>query len=188
MSRLRLRPGSCRDIVQVEPVPACAGEEVQAASAADYPGARWERLSVREHDPVFARRLGAIGAEFGQGEPITIRAVAAEQRDTRACHRQGAGAPDVVVPAGHGAVADAHDREIAVVAGPGARVIDVEGIAVADRVPRTDLGVLREMPGGLQVGGEPDDPVRAHWLLALSPAPAVVAVDSFVEIADPDLP
>src|SRR5437588_344563 len=107
MSRLRLRPGSCRDIVQVEPVPACAGEEVQAASAADYPGAR---------------------------------------------------------------------------------VIDVEGIAVADRVPRADLGVLRVVPDRFQAGGEPDDPVRAHRLLALSPAPAVVAVDSFVEIADPDLP
>ena len=90
--------------------------------------------------------------------------------------------------AGHGIIADAHDREVGVVAGPGARVIDVEGIAVADRVPRADLGVLRVVPGGLQIMGEPHDPVRAHRLLALSPAPAVVAVDSFVEIADPDLP
>src|SRR5437763_99701 len=136
MSRLRLRPGSCRDIVHVEAVPACPGEEVQAAATADYPGALRERLSIREHDPVFAGRPGAVGAEFGQGEPVTIRAVAAEQRDTRACHRQGTGAPDVIVPAGHGTVADTHDREIAVVAGPAARVIDVEGIAVADRVPR----------------------------------------------------
>src|SRR5690348_65806 len=136
MSRLRLRPGSCRDIVHVEPVPACPGEEVQAAATADYPGARWERLSIREHDPVFAGRPGAVSAKFGEGEPVTVRAVAPEQRDTRARRRQGAGALDFVVPAGHGAVADAHDREIAVVAGPGARVIDVEGVAVADRVPR----------------------------------------------------
>jgi hypothetical protein len=61
----------------------------------------------------------------------------------RARHRQDTGAPDFVVPAGHGTVADAHDREIAVVAGPGARVIDVEGITVADRVPRADLAVFR---------------------------------------------
>ena len=92
MSRLRLRPGSCRDIVHVKAVPACPGEEVQAAATADYPGALGERLAIREHDPVFAGRPGAAGAKSGQGEPVTIRAVAAEQRDTRARHRQGTGA------------------------------------------------------------------------------------------------
>jgi hypothetical protein len=74
-------------------------------------------------------------------------------------------ARDVVVPAGHGVIADAHDRGVGVVAGPGARVVDVEGVAVADRVPRPDLGVLRIVPGGLQAGGEPDDPVRADRLI-----------------------
>ena len=94
------------------------------------------------------------------------------------CHCQGAGAGDVVVPAGHGAVADAHDREVGVVAGPGAGVIDVEGVAVADRVPRPDLGVLRVVPGGLQIRGEPDDPVGADRLCAVGPSPAVVAVNA----------
>jgi hypothetical protein len=46
-------------------------------------------------------------------------------------------------------VADANDREIGVVAGPSARVIDVEGIAIVDRVPRPDLGVFGIVPGSL---------------------------------------
>jgi hypothetical protein len=71
-------PVHARDIVHVELVPACASQEVQAASAADYLGALGERLSAREHDPVFAGRPGAAGAESGEGEPVTIRAVAAE--------------------------------------------------------------------------------------------------------------
>jgi len=43
----------------------------------------------------------------------------------------------------------------------------VEGIAVTDRVPRADLGVLRVVPGRLQAGGEPDDPVRADRLVGI---------------------
>ena len=54
---------------------------MQAASTADYPGVLGEWLSVREHDPVFTGRLGAVGAEFGKAEPVAIRAIAAEQRD-----------------------------------------------------------------------------------------------------------
>src|SRR6266568_8261574 len=156
-------------------------------SAADYLGAFRERLPVRERDAVFTGRLGAVVAEIGGGEPVMVGAVAAEQRDAGTCHRQGAGAFDVVVPAGHGAVADAYDREIGVVAGPGARVVDVEGIAVADRVPRPDLGVFRVVPGGLQIGGEADDPVRPDWLRAITQTPAVVPVDALVEVAGPDL-
>lgn len=79
------------------------------------------------------------------------------------------------MPAGHGTVADAHDWEIGVVAGPGVRVIDVEGIAIADRIPWPDLGVFGVVPGRLQSGREPDDPVRANRLLAIGLTPAVVA-------------
>ena len=163
-------------------------QEMQAAAAADDLGACRERLPAGEHHPVLAGGLGAIGAEFGQGEPVMIGAVAAEQRDPGARHRQGAGAFDVVVPAGHGVIADAHDREIGVIAGPGARVVHVEGIAVTDRIPRADLGVSRVVPDGLQPGREPDDPVGADRLFGAVLAPAVVAVDSLVEVADPDLP
>ena len=130
----------------------------------------------------------SVGVELGDGEPVTVGSVAAGQRNMGARHRQRAGAFDVVVPAGHGTVADAHDREVGVVAGPGARVVDVEGVAAADRVPRADLGVFRVVPDGLQAGGEADDPVRADRLLALSPASAVVAVDALVEVPGPDLP
>ncbi len=65
-------------------VPAGIGEEVQAASAADDLGGRRERLAVREHDPVFTGRLGAVGTDLGQGEPVIVGAVAAEQRNPRA--------------------------------------------------------------------------------------------------------
>jgi hypothetical protein len=57
---------------------------VQAATAAEYLSTRRERLPVRKHDPVFTGRLGTIGTELGQGEPIMIGAVPAEQSDTRA--------------------------------------------------------------------------------------------------------
>ena len=65
---------------------------MQAASAADDLGACRERLPAGEHDPVLTGRLGTIGAELGQGKPVMIGAVAAEQRDTGTRHRQGAGA------------------------------------------------------------------------------------------------
>ena len=103
------------------------GEEMQAAAAAGDLGACQERLPAGEHHPVLAGGPGMIGAEFSQGQPVMIGAVAAEQRDPGARYRQGAGAFDVVVPAGHGAIADTHDREIGVIAGPGAHVIHVEG-------------------------------------------------------------
>ena len=178
---------SSRDVADVELVPVSVGEEVQAGSSAGYLGAGREWLPVREHDPVFAARAGVTGGELGHGEPVTVWAVAAEQRDAGACHGQGPGAFDLVVPAGHGVLADAHDREITVVAGPGAGVVDVEGGAVADRLPRADLGVPGVVPGGFQCGGEPDDPVRADRLLGVRLAPAVVAVDSLVEVSGPDL-
>ena len=146
--------------------------ESAAAIPARLPGCRARALPVREHNPVFTGRVGAPGVELGDGEPVVVGPVAAEQRDTVARHRQGTGAFDVVVPAGYGTVADAHDWEVGVVAGPGARVIDVEGVAVADRVPRADLGIFRVMPGGLQIGGEPDDPISADRFLAISPAPS----------------
>jgi hypothetical protein len=88
------------DIVHVELVPAGVGEEMQAASAADDLGARRERLPAGKHDPVFTSRLGTIGAEFDPGEPVIIGAVAAEQPDTGARHRQGGSASDLVAPAG----------------------------------------------------------------------------------------
>lgn len=78
---------SSRDIVHVELVPPGTGKEVQAASAADHQSAWRERLPIGEHDPVFTSRLGTIRTEFGQGEPVMIGAVAAEQRDTVARHR-----------------------------------------------------------------------------------------------------
>ncbi len=148
-----IRLSSSRDFVHVQLVPAGVGEEMQAASAADDLSAWWERFPVGEHDPVFTGRLGTIRIELGEGEPVIIGALAARQRDPGARHRQGSGAPDVVVPAGHDTVADAHDREIGVVAGPGARVIDVKGIAIVDRLPRfgaargakrRDLGVRQK--------------------------------------------
>lgn len=117
-----------------------------------------------------------------------IGAVAAEQRNTGARHRQGAGAFDVIVPASHAAVADAHDRKIGVVAGPGPCVVHIEGIAVADRIPRADLGVPGVVPGRRQSGREADDPGCANRLVGIGLAPAVVAVDSLVVVADPDLP
>jgi hypothetical protein len=43
---------------------------MQSASAADDLGACRDRLPAGEHDPVFTRRLGAVGAELGQGEPV----------------------------------------------------------------------------------------------------------------------
>ncbi len=55
---------------------------MQAASAADDLGACRERLPAGEHHPVIAGRPGAVGAEFGQGKPVMLGAVAAEQRDT----------------------------------------------------------------------------------------------------------
>ena len=64
---------------------------MQAAFAADDLSACRERLPAGEHHPVFTGGLGTIGAESGQGKPVIIGAVAAEQPDTRARHRQGAG-------------------------------------------------------------------------------------------------
>ncbi len=55
---------------------------MQAASAADDLGACRERLPAGKHHPVIAGRPGAVGAEFGQGKPVMLGAVAAEQRDT----------------------------------------------------------------------------------------------------------
>ena len=54
---------------------------MRAASAADDLDAWRERLPVGEHNPVFASMLGTIGAELGQGEPVIIGAVTAEQPD-----------------------------------------------------------------------------------------------------------
>jgi hypothetical protein len=79
----RLSPArSCRDIVHVELIPAGPGEEMQAASAADDLGACRKRLPAWEHDTVLTGRLGTTHAELGQGKPVMIGAVAAEQRDT----------------------------------------------------------------------------------------------------------
>ena len=106
-----------------------------------------------------------------------IGAVAAEQRDTGTRDRQGAGACDVVMPAGHGVIADAHNREIGVIAGPDAPLVHVEGIAVTDRIPRADLGAPGVVPDRLQSGREPDDPGCAGRLAGAGLAPAVVAVN-----------
>ena len=106
-----------------------------------------------------------------------IGAVAAEQRDTGTRDRQGAGTFGVVMPAGHGVIADAHNREIGVIAGADAPLVHIEGIAVTDRIPRADLGVPGVVPDRLQSGGELDDPGCADRLVGAGLAPAVVAVN-----------
>jgi hypothetical protein len=85
---------------------------MQSASPADDLGACPDLHPAGEHDPVFTSRLGTIGAELGQGEPVIIGAVTTEQSDPGARHCQGTGAFDVIVPASHGTIADTHDWEI----------------------------------------------------------------------------
>jgi hypothetical protein len=76
------------------------------------------------------------------------------------------------MPAGHRVVADAHNREIGVIAGPDAPFVHVEGIAVTDRIPRADLGVPGVVPDRLQSGREPDDPGCADRLVGAGLSPA----------------
>ncbi len=108
---------SCRDIVRVKLVPAGSVEEMQAASAADDLGACRERLPAGEHHPVFTSGPGTVSAELGHGKPVMAGAVAAEQRDTGAHHRQGAAALMSLCQPFMAAIADVHDREIGVIAG-----------------------------------------------------------------------
>src|SRR5262249_43138667 len=55
-----------------------------------------EVVPRRRARPGIHYRLGTIGVELGQGEPVIIRAVAADQWDPGARHRQGTGASDVM--------------------------------------------------------------------------------------------
>jgi hypothetical protein len=93
MSDVRGLPGSwlLRDVADIELVPVAAGEKVQARSPADDLGAGRERLPVREHDPVFTAKTGPCVIELRDGEPVMLGSITAEQRDTGARHRQGAG-------------------------------------------------------------------------------------------------
>ncbi len=105
---------------------------MQPVLAADDLSASRQLLSIGEHDPVLASRPGAVTIECGDREPVIVGPVAAEERHPGLRYRQGLGALDVVMPAGHTIAADEHHREIGVVAGPGAVAVDIKRVAVVD--------------------------------------------------------
>src|SRR5690606_21163583 len=170
---------------EVEAVPGGGREDVQVGASSDDTRAAGEVPPVREDQPVLRGALHSRVGQLSGVQAVAVGAVSAVPGDAGAIGDERLSGDAVTVPAGEGPFLDADDGEVGVVARPSSVGVDVKCVAVAYCAPRiVDVG--REAPVDLQIRGEAYESAGADRF-AVIVAPAVVAVNAFVEVTHPDV-